>query len=185
MRLIPLFIGFALALPVFLTIIGQGSITLRSETLENIPIPPNKESTAFTSDPLPGYDMFDIVIIEVTTTWDQESVWIGLVSKSQRDACNPVGNEELGVPAGISLICTGDDIEFIAGGPTFTDNEFIWEMESGEWYPCMGLHSFAETNGEISMNAEVSANLSLSGISITILAVFSLFFVLLGIRKRV
>ena len=185
MRPIPLLIGLVLALPVFLTIFGAGDFELRSETLEDIPIPPNEETTAFTSDSLPAYDVFGIVKIEVVTTWDQESVWLGLVSKSQRDACNPVGDEELGIPAGISLTCKGEDIEFLVGGPTLTDNELIWEMEPGEWYPCMGLHSSSQSNDKNTMNAQVSANLSLSGTSITVFAVFSLFFILLGFRKRV
>ena len=74
MRLIPFLIGLALASPVFLTVFSAGEIELRSETLEDIPIPPNEETTAFTSDSLPAYDVFGIVKIEVRTTFNRVTI---------------------------------------------------------------------------------------------------------------
>ena len=163
---------------IFLIIALAGSINYTVyESTEEIPLPPMGSATGWA--PLPIPDVMGLVDLKVTTAWEGDSFWLGVASKDEAQKCDPDTTTK------ISLTCSGNDVDFEIGGPN-TENSIIeWDVESGEWYACVGQNSgtFGQTS---KLKADVTVTASLTSSGFTALLGISGLTMLLGVvlKKR-
>ena len=139
------------------------------ESTEEIPLPPMGSATGWV--PLPIPDIMGVVDLEVTASWEGEVYWLGVTSIEEAQRCDPDKTTK------VSLTCSGNSVDFVAGGPQIDSTTINWFVESGEWYACVGQNSgtFGQTE-DLSANIAVNASLgssaffALTGIGIGLVA---------------
>tara|TARA_B100001996_G_C18671085_1_gene596761 strand:+ start:125 stop:646 length:522 start_codon:yes stop_codon:yes gene_type:complete len=155
---------------------GSGNYTVYEST-EEIPLPPMGSATGWA--PLPIPDIAGLIELEVTASWEGSVYWLGVTSIEEAQRCDPDSNTK------VSLTCSGNDINFEAGGPGSGSTTINWFVESGEWYACVG-----QNGGTLGQTEDLSANIAVNA-SLTSSAFFQLVgigvgLILLGIilKKR-
>ncbi len=155
------FIGLGI---IFLVIAIAGKIDYTVyESTEEIPLPPMGSATGWA--PLPIPDVMGVVDLEVTASWEGDVYWLGVASIEEAQRCDPDKTTK------VSLTCSGNDVDFVIGGPQTGSTTINWFVESGEWYACVGQNggTLGQT-GDLSANIVVNAKLTSSA-----------FFTLMGI----
>tara|TARA_Y100000588_G_C14130254_1_gene871265 strand:+ start:126 stop:647 length:522 start_codon:yes stop_codon:yes gene_type:complete len=139
---------------IFLVIALAGSMdyTVHKST-ENIALPPMGSATGW--EPLPIPDVMGLIDVDVTADWEGDVYWLGVTSKEEAQRCDPDTKTR------VSLTCSGNDIDFEVGGPSAAGSAINWNVESGEWYACVGQNSgtFGQTS-ELSVNLHATASLA-------------------------
>ena len=110
-------------------------VSLYSPTLDSsrtdIPLVPCTDDDVGCPVGLSGDDMdsplaFMLLDIEVTIEWDQFATsWIGVIESPPPDGCEPDSN---GLTA-----CTGEDFDFIAGGPEEDGGSLTFDLKPGDY----------------------------------------------------
>ena len=110
-------------------------VSLYSPTLDSsrtdMPLVPCTDDDVGCPVGLSGDDMdsplaFMLLDIEVTIEWDQFATsWIGVIESPPPDGCEPDSN---GLTA-----CTGEDFDFIAGGPEEDGGSLTFDLKPGDY----------------------------------------------------
>ena len=110
-------------------------VSLYSPTLDSsrtdLPLVPCTDDDVGCPVGLSGDDMdsplaFMLLDIEVTIEWDQFATsWIGVIESPPPDGCEPDSN---GLTA-----CTGEDFDFIAGGPEEDGGSLTFDLKPGDY----------------------------------------------------
>ena len=112
-----------------LVLVSLYSPTLNSSRTD-IPLVPCTDDDVGCPVGLSGDDMdsplaFMLLDIEVTIEWDQFATsWIGVIESPPPDGCEPDSN---GLTA-----CTGEDFDFIAGGPEEDGGSLTFDLKPGD-----------------------------------------------------
>jgi len=110
---------------------------------------------------LPIPDVMGVVDLDVTAQWEGV-YWVGVASIDEAQRCEPDSETK------VSLTCSGNNIDFVVGGPNTDDSEINWKVESGEWYAVVGQNS--GSFGQVSsLTVNLQATASLSGQTFTVL----------------
>ena len=113
-----------------LVLVSLYSPTLNSSRTD-IPLVPCTDDDVGCPVGLSGDDMdsplaFMLLDIEVTIEWDQFATsWIGVIESPPPDGCEPDSN---GLTA-----CTGEDFDFIAGGPEEDGGSLTFDLKPGDY----------------------------------------------------
>ena len=65
-----------------------------------------------------------VVDLDVTAQWEGV-YWVGVASIDEAQRCEPDSETK------VSLTCSGNNIDFVVGGPNTDDSEINWKVESG------------------------------------------------------
>lgn len=105
------------------------------DKIEDIPVPSDGTGCAISEEALPKPPFGDIIPIEVDIDWDDENIWVGIISGQERDrliAASTLGSD-------VIVECNPETIEFIAGGPNSqSETAFTWEMHEDDRYAITG-----------------------------------------------
>lgn len=163
---------------IFLIIAFAGSIDYNVyESTEEIPLPPMGSATGWA--PLPIPDIMGLVDLKVTATWEGDVYWLGVASLEEAQRCAPDATTK------VSFTCSGNNVDFEIGGPQTEGSKINWDVESGDWYACVGQNS--GSFGEMSeLTADISVTATLSSSAFTVLLGFGGLTMLLGLilKKR-
>ena len=93
-------------------------------------------------DTVPGASA--LLDIEVEVTWDDKTVWIGIISVDDYNSLEKLGGDSDG-----EIVSCNSKIEFIAGGPTSaSDSMFEWIPDGEEFHIMIGSLEEAEEEEE-------------------------------------
>ena len=89
-------------------------------------------------DTVPGASA--LLDIEVEVSWDDNTVWIGIISVDDYNSLEKLGGNSDG-----EIVCCDSKIEFIAGGPSSaSDSKFDWIPDGEEFHIMIGSLEEAE-----------------------------------------
>ena len=129
------------------------------DSTEEISMPPMASATGWQVLPIPN--VMGVVDLDVTAEWEGV-YWVGVASIDEAQRCEPDSETK------VSLTCSGNNIDFVVGGPNTDDSEINWKVESGEWYAVVGQNS--GSFGQVSsLTVNLQATASLSGQTFTVL----------------
>tara|TARA_B100000609_G_C16994874_1_gene320599 strand:- start:65 stop:652 length:588 start_codon:yes stop_codon:yes gene_type:complete len=93
-------------------------------------------------DTVPGASA--LLDIEVEVTWDDKTVWIGIISVDDYNSLEKLGGDSDG-----EIVSCDSKIDFIAGGPTSaSDSKFEWIPDGEEFHIMIGSLEEAEDDEE-------------------------------------
>ncbi len=93
-------------------------------------------------DTVPGASA--LLDIEVEVTWDDKTVWIGIISVDDYNSLEKLGGDSDG-----EIVSCDSKIDFIAGGPTSgSDSKFEWIPDGEEFHIMIGSLEEAEDEEE-------------------------------------
>ena len=108
---------------------------------------------------------FMLLDIEVTIEWDQFATsWIGVIESPPPDGCEPDSN---GLTA-----CTGEDFDFIAGGPEEDGGSLIFDLKPGDYRFATASTETSGVGGE--QLVTITPQIALNPIAEIILAIVSI-----------
>ncbi|RJV01652.1 MAG: hypothetical protein DWC06_01765 [Candidatus Poseidoniales archaeon] len=104
------------------------------EVIDNVPKPDaglcGVTKDAFSNVPGSGA----LIDIDVDVTWDDNTVWIGIIDVKTYDSL-----EKLGGNADGEIVSCNEEIKFIAGGPSSgKGSSFTWEPDGDEFHIMIG-----------------------------------------------
>ena len=89
-------------------------------------------------DTVPGASA--LLDIEVEVSWDDSTVWIGIISVDDYNSLEKLGGNSDG-----EIVSCDSRIEYIAGGPSYaSDSKFDWTPNGGEFHIMIGSLEDAE-----------------------------------------
>ena len=89
------------------------------ESTEEISMPPMASATGWQVLPIP--DVMGVVDLDVTAEWEGV-YWVGVASIDEAQRCEPDSETK------VSLTCSGNNIDFVVGGPNADDSEINWKI---------------------------------------------------------
>ena len=93
-------------------------------------------------DTVPGASA--LLDIEVEVSWDDNTVWIGIISVDDYNSLEKLGGNSEG-----EIVSCDSRIEFIAGGPSSgSDSKFDWIPDGEEFHIMIGSLEDAEEEGD-------------------------------------
>ena len=93
-------------------------------------------------DTVPGAGA--LIDIEVEVTWDDNTVWIGIISVEDYDSLEKLGGNSDG-----QIVSCDSNIDFIAGGPSSgSDSKFEWIPDGEDFHIMIGSLEDAEDDEE-------------------------------------
>ena len=93
-------------------------------------------------DTVPGAGA--LIDIEVEVTWDDNTVWIGIISVEDYDSLEKLGGNSDG-----QIVSCDSNIDFIAGGPSSgSDSKFEWIPDGEDFHIMIGALEDAEDDEE-------------------------------------
>ncbi len=93
-------------------------------------------------DTVPGAGA--LIDIEVEVTWDDNTVWIGIISVEDYDSLEKLGGNSDG-----QIVSCDSNIDFIAGGPSSgSDSMFEWIPDGEDFHIMIGSLEDAEDDEE-------------------------------------
>jgi hypothetical protein len=131
------------------------------DSIEDVVVPPLGQ-VGFADDPLTESALpSSLINAELTITWSEEDVWVGLVTEDEYERCQPSN--------GMSQTCMGTDtVTYAAGGPNSLESKsFTYEISGDVYYPVDGGPSF-DPDGT-TMDVEFTVHVTLAWPVITVL----------------
>ncbi|NDF34001.1 MAG: hypothetical protein EB157_05510, partial [Euryarchaeota archaeon] len=105
------------------------------DTIEDIPVPADGTGCAISEEALPKPPYGDFLPVEVDADWDQDTVWVGIITGQERArliAASTLDND-------LVVECDPETIEFEAGGPNSqTETGFTWVLHEDDHYAITG-----------------------------------------------
>ena len=115
------------------------------DTIEDIPVPADGTGCAISEEVLPKPPFGDIIPVEVDMDWDDESIWLGIISGQERDrliAASTLGSD-------VVVECDPETIDFLAGGPNAqSETAFTWDMHEDDRYAITGQSGLVDENSD-------------------------------------
>ena len=115
------------------------------DTIEDIPVPADGTGCAISEEVLPKPPFGDIIPVEVDMDWDDESIWLGIISGQERDrliAASTLGSD-------VVVECDPETIGFLAGGPNAqSETAFTWDMHEDDRYAITGQSGLVDENSD-------------------------------------
>ena len=115
------------------------------DTIEDIPVPADGTGCAISEEVLPKPPFGDIIPVEVDMDWDDESIWLGIISGQERDrliAASTLGSD-------VVVECDPETIDFLAGGPNAqSETAFTWDMHKDDRYAITGQSGLVDENSD-------------------------------------
>tara|TARA_B110000444_G_scaffold103036_1_gene97321 strand:+ start:53687 stop:54298 length:612 start_codon:yes stop_codon:yes gene_type:complete len=134
---------------------------------EGLPLIDDDQVTCYwgmSEETLPLPDIVDAVNVEITISWVQSGVWIGIAEAEEASKCTPKDGY---------YQCDKNAVEMVAGGQ-LSGNSFSWNAKSGDYRFVAGGDD-AQTLQQFEVDWEYEASLEVSPVA------YYAFAVLLGI----
>jgi hypothetical protein len=113
------------------------------DTIEDIPVPADGTGCAISEEVLPKPPFGSIIPVEVDMDWDDESIWLGIISGQERDRLIAAST----LDSDVVVECDPETIEFLAGGPNAqSETAFTWEMHEDDRYAITGQSGLLDEN---------------------------------------
>jgi len=116
------------------------------DTIEDIPVPADGTGCAISEEALPKPPYGDFLPVEVDADWDQDTVWVGIITGQERArliAASTLDND-------LVVECDPETIEFEAGGPNSqTETGFTWVLHEDDHYAITGEYGVTDGSGGI------------------------------------
>lgn len=134
---------------------------------EGLPLIDDDQVTCYwgmSEETLPLPEIVDAVNVEITISWAQSGVWIGIAEADEASKCTPKDGY---------YQCDKNAVETVAGGP-LSGNSFTWDAKSGDYRFVAGGDD-TQTLQQFEVNWEYEASLEVSPVA------YYAFAILLGI----
>ncbi len=131
------------------------------DSIEDVVVPPLGQ-VGFADEPLTESALpSSLINAELTISWSEDDVWVGLVTEEEYDRCQPSN--------GMSQTCIGtNSVAYAAGGPnSVDDNSFTYEISGEVYYPVDGGPS-SDIDGS-TIDVEFTVHVTLAWPVITVL----------------
>ena len=115
------------------------------DTIEDIPVPADGTGCAISEEVLPKPPLGEFIPVEVDMDWEDESIWLGVISGQERDRLIAAST----LDSDIVVECDSETIEFLAGGPNAqSETGFTWEMHEDDRYAITGQAGLVDENSD-------------------------------------
>ena len=115
------------------------------DTIEDIPVPADGTGCAISEEVLPKPPLGEFIPVEVDMDWEDESIWLGVISGQERNRLIAAST----LDSDVIVECDAETIEFLAGGPNAqSETAFTWEMHEEDRYAITGQSGLLDENSD-------------------------------------
>lgn len=105
------------------------------DTINDVPVPADGTGCAITEEVLPKPPYGDLLPVEVDVDWDEQSVWVGVITAQERDRLIAAS----ALDSDVVVECDPATVAFVAGGPNAQSTTgFTWALHAEDHYAITG-----------------------------------------------